>query len=118
MAKYILISPYLLGLINIESMRHVSNTVRLETAFGGADTELGVAKLVSHPSETFSKCNGALGSQMADTCSAAALAEVRACLATTFLAAPFRALPPLSTEAAASSRGGATLIAARVQTFF
>ena len=37
----------------------------------------------------------------------AALAEVRACLATTFLAAPFRALPPLSEDAAASSRGAA-----------
>ena len=35
-----------LGLINIESMRHVSNTVRLETAFLVADSELGIAKLL------------------------------------------------------------------------
>ena len=34
------------GLINIESMRHVSNTVRLETAFLVADAELGIAKLL------------------------------------------------------------------------
>ena len=34
-----------------------------------------------------------------------ALAEVRACLATTFLAAPFRALPLLSEDTTSSSRG-------------
>ena len=39
----------------------------------------------------------------------AALAEVRACLATTFLAAPFRALPPLSEDAADDSRPGTAM---------
>ena len=34
------------GLINIESMRHVSNKVRLETAFIVADSELGIAQLL------------------------------------------------------------------------
>ena len=34
------------GLIDIESMRHVSNRVRLEAAFVVADTELGIAQLL------------------------------------------------------------------------
>ena len=33
-------------MINIESMRHVSNKVRLETAFLVADNELGIAQLL------------------------------------------------------------------------
>ena len=36
----------LLGLVDIESMRHLPNTLRLETAFTVADTELGIAPLL------------------------------------------------------------------------
>ena len=36
----------LAGLVNIESMRHVSNTVRLETAFLVAASELGIVQLL------------------------------------------------------------------------
>merc|ERR1711892_282566 len=34
------------GLVDMESMRHLPNTVRLETAFTVADTELGIAPLL------------------------------------------------------------------------
>ena len=37
---------FLAGLVNIESMRHVSNTVRLETAFLVAASELGIVQLL------------------------------------------------------------------------
>ena len=41
-----LICVYFSGLVNVDSMRHVSNKVRLETAFVVAWNELGIAQLL------------------------------------------------------------------------
>ena len=41
-----LISVLIAGLVNVDSMRHVSNKVRLETAFVVAWNELGIAQLL------------------------------------------------------------------------
>ena len=41
-----LICVYFSGLVNVDSMRHVSNKVRLETAFAVAWNELGIAQLL------------------------------------------------------------------------
>ena len=39
-----MITYYLLGLVDIDAMKHVENKVRLDTAFTVADQELGIAR--------------------------------------------------------------------------